>query len=995
MLTTHRCTVDQCTPFPPLLIPDSLHTTNLVTMYDPVHGDVRLAWPDTLVCPHCGSKYSVQQDMGTRISLLAPSVVLCTFRDPSSALSHAAVDHHNAAVLASDGHVAPIGGTAKALSANGSVTAPSQSIVRPSTISQALKAEELLRISEISAVGAGDLFPCLACGDRPSTLTFDGSLKAHLLRIQGGHDGAFYTAGESVLPDTIVDSLHEFYSKLRGAEGGGRDCDGHTFVAAGSAAGGRTKAKQAKLAVVGVFVIVCRHGVVYYLIQMKDNETHMYHVVGITLALAMGSNACSDIICLVLQHLRAQVARDADFIQDVAHCLWPGAKHAVRALDAKHALSSQPEGWSINEPLTVSCGPLPVPQPRHFFRSVHLPSNALASASFVLPALHSQCHSLSCNVFCGSYATAKAYWAKEVAEWATRQLKAFAGPTSTLSRAHFRLALEQFAALSRFTSNARLHSTLLQALVAAYDRRGAAWGALTRAAASQRIAQQPGQSTADWLGSFDALVRADAARVREEKAVDAALAHTSAQHAELSKLTASIAALDAAILCSGHRLSKDVTPVTRARYIDARANSPEAKAVVGADTLDAALAKLPELKASAAKLRHEVEQGVGDGAVPEPTVLQIVASNAARLYELVCKRAMLSERLSSLSMRVDKKSGVLRAKRVEWGGVVKQLTSNFTALKQLCELSEEASVKEWASHFPKDAAELKAGHLHPAPDCLGSITRLSASGSLAQAIRQYHVAAAEVTACQEEVASASRNAAALAGELQRRLKMLHLDGQEAMSCDTLEAASGNHGLFLRPGSHIAGRPVLLSVLDPSAAEGPDQATLRVLACSLRSSTFQMAQRIGEVAQRLLRLERGVAALSMLAATARESFTCRRDANASGGRVLLQMRLGALCSGALGPQEWALLALSPAHAAAAAAAAAAAFAAGAGAGGSGAGAVDPGAAAGAAVAASSAASAASAQGSTPQGFFWGDEAEGSDSESEDEVGEDEEAAEESE
>ena len=582
-------------------------------MYDPEHGDVRLAWPETLVCPHCGSKYTVEQDMGTRISLVSPTVILCTLRDPSSALSQTAVVRHKAAVLASDGHVAPVGGTAKALSANGSVTAPTQGTVRSSTISQALRAEQLLEVALLSTAGGADLFPCLACGASPKTLTFDGSLKAHLLQIKGGHGASFYTAGECVLPDSILDSLHDFYSKLRGAEGGGRDCDGHTFVAAGSAAGGRTKAKQAKLAVVGVFVIVCRHGVVYYLIQMKDNETHMYHVVGITLALAMGANACSDIICLVLQHLRAQVARDADFVQDVAmaHCLWPGPKQVVRVLDPSHASSSKPEGWSISEPLTVSCAYSLPPQQQHFFRNVHLPSNALASACFVLPALHSQCHSVSCNVFCGSYATAKAYWAKEVAEWATRQLKAFAGPTSTLSRAHFRLALEQFAALSRFTSNARLHSTLLQALVAAYDRRGSAWAALERAVGNHHVRRLPGQGVAEWLESFDELVRGDAERVRQEKAVDAALAYTSAQHAELSQLTASIAALDAAILCSGHRPSKDVTPVTRARYIGARADSPQAKAVAGADTLDAALSRLPELKVKAEKLRLEVEQGGG------------------------------------------------------------------------------------------------------------------------------------------------------------------------------------------------------------------------------------------------------------------------------------------------------------------------------------------------------------------------------------------------
>ena len=378
-------------------------------------------------------------------------------------------------------------------------------------------------------------------------------------------------------------------------------------------------------------------------------------------------------------------------------------------------------------------------------------------------------------------------------------------------------------------------------------------------------------------------------------------------------------------------------------------------------------------------------------------MLQIVASTAARLYELVCKRAMLSERLSSLSMRVDKKSGVLRAKKVEWGGVVKLLTSLFAALKQLCELSEEESVKDWASRFPKDAAELKEGHLHPAPRCLGSISRLSADGAAAQAIRQYHVAAAEVTACLEEVAAASRNASALVAELQRRLRLLPLDGKDELSCETLEAASGNHGLYLRSGSHIAGRPVLISVLDPSAAEGPDKATLRALACDLRSTTFQMAQRASEVAQKLLRLDRGVAALSMLAATARESFTCRRDANESGGRVLVQMRLGALCSGNLDPQKWALLALSPADAAAAAPAvagihAAAAFGAGVGgAGSAGASAAAPAAAGGRAAALGSAAqSAAAAQELAPPALFWGDDAEGSDSGSEEDAGGDEKA-----
>jgi hypothetical protein len=256
--------------------------------------------------------------------------------------------------------------------------------VRSSTARLALKAAEAIEVYGHLAIGGADLFPCLACGNDPATLFFDATLKAQLRRIVGGFDMQFYTAGQCVLPDDMVQSLTDFYNhtlkKLPMVDKNtpGSTCDGHHFVAGGK------ERKKAKFAVIGVFAIVCRHGAPYYLIQMQSNETLMYHVVGVTLAFATNSNASSDIICMVLRHIRRYAELDADYLQNYASRLWPaqtGApQHSVRLLAPDSAHAVQPEPWSLNSPLSVTFGPAPPPGVARFFQP-SLPS-AAAAANF-------------------------------------------------------------------------------------------------------------------------------------------------------------------------------------------------------------------------------------------------------------------------------------------------------------------------------------------------------------------------------------------------------------------------------------------------------------------------------------------------------------------------------------------------------------------------------------------------------------------------------------
>ena len=905
MLTVLRC--EACPACLPLL-PDMLHAQPLVTMIDPVHGAVRYAWPMTLHCPACGNQSVVKTGVGERQDILAPSVVLASSEAPRSAFSADAIASHLTAVHADDAKRAPVGTTARALSVGGSVCNPPPYHVRSSTARLALKAAEAIEVYGHLAIGGADLFPCLACGNDPATLFFDATLKAQLRRIVGGFDMQFYTAGQCVLPDDMVQSLTDFYNhtlkKLPMVDKNtpGSTCDGHHFVAGGK------ERKKAKFAVIGVFAIVCRHGAPYYLIQMQSNETLMYHVVGVTLAFATNSNASSDIICMVLRHIRRYAELDADYLQNYASRLWPaqtGApQHSVRLLAPDSAHAVQPEPWSLNSPLSVTFGPAPPPGVARFFQP-SLPSAAAAAVTGALPAMHTHCHSLSCNSTSGSSSTARAFFVPEAAEWVMRQLGNDATSFTTLSPGLFRLMLEQYASLARFDSNEHLPSKLLRTVVAAFARRSLAHSHLCRAAAAAHRQQPPGLTTTAWLETLDALVLADADSIVKAKEVSAALAATTARHSKLAKLRAAIAALSAALFSCMYRVAKPISEVMRLRYIAARAGSAEVRAVSGADTLDEAVQRVAGLQVEADGLEAVIAEQ--DEAAPEPTLLQLLHLHAADLHAQVHEKGRLTELITQLQGRLDKSHRVLTARKAAYGAVCVRISTLLAALKQLCALSDNDGVKDWCSQLPAEASLVRLAHLTSAPACMGPVTGATTDGVLAQAIRQFHVAAAEVQACRAEVDKAHANAQLLTQEL--RLRFSTITGAD-VDAVTLESASGSHGMFLRPGCTIGGRPVLLHVADASQLDAP---SLQRHACALRSVIFAMAQRWGGVARRLQRLQAGVSAVFNLPLTSKESFTCHKDANAAGGRVLLEMRAGDLLAGTLSPAAWAQLALGPGNA----------------------------------------------------------------------------------
>ena len=892
-----------------MMYPHELDTSGVISLACPVYGSVKVAWPRTLRCFRC---LAVGEPLSTstldRLRILSPTINLCTLLDPRTALSSAAVELHLSLNTSLGSHKQAAASTAALLSTSGNVFDTPRGTIHPSTISPALKAAEQIYVGCINGLGGGDIFPCLACGTEPPVLNFDATLKVRV-REQFGLDAQYYQAGMCVLPNEIESAVRDWYDKQQKERGAAPrpNCEGHLFAAA---PGTSAKAKR-KLHVVGVFVIVCRHGTPYYMIQIHDNESFVHHVIGICLAFAHRSNASSDIICLVLDHIQSALAHDAAYMENIFNRLWPsreGQLIRVLKLDSPHA-EPPVAPWVLQPPLSVSFGPLPSAPSSAVssFTPASPPVNTVAFTSLAVPAMHALNHKPECRVAHGALATPALGVCAEYSEWLNKNLALFGPNVVSLSPLAFRQALELFSTLQRLANNLDLPSKLLHSLVGALDRLSTAATALDAATheAGGGWTRLPSEDFSAWLQRLDALVLDDAQATVAAKEKNSAMAAAAAEKARVLRLSVWISALELALLSIKYRDGKPLSPLLCSKYLSTYATSPTLQAIrPSCSKLELALSSLALLKAERAVLaQQESEEGEEEeGEEGKAQVLALLRLHAASLHALVDRKAVLYAAIGALKSRESKTSKVLRAKKAEVAAVYAEIAPLLSALKGLCAvLHDEVELSAWASKLPTEARGLSGSHFSHTPVQLGLVAERTLASAAAHAVRRYHVASSELQLCRNEIQAAALHSQQLVATLDQRVQSLC----GVITADALEFASGEHGMFLSSEFRIRGHQVLLHVAD---ARSMSQDDLRGLARAIRGPVYMLSARWRWLSQRLHKLQVGVDCIFAAQGMHIPFFACARDSNLRGGRAYVEMRLGQLLSGALAPEEWAQLAV---------------------------------------------------------------------------------------
>lgn len=188
------------------------------------------------------------------------------------------------------------------------------------------------------AVLSGHLFPCVLCGDTCEEVSLDGNRKCCKYCTPGGDNVVYSVPNAPLVPENLAGPAMQAIPRRKGVSASdSRVCSGpsgESHWRAGRAANGSGKVS---LDIHGLFALVCYHRCTLKLLAMLSPEAcSEEHVFSLFLAAALGAHdALSDIVCMMLKHIRAQGERD---FSGVLACL------TAAAVDAPISISVADDG---------------------------------------------------------------------------------------------------------------------------------------------------------------------------------------------------------------------------------------------------------------------------------------------------------------------------------------------------------------------------------------------------------------------------------------------------------------------------------------------------------------------------------------------------------------------------------------------------------------------------------------------------------------------------
>ena len=162
------------------------------------------------------------------------------------------------------------------------------------------------------AVLEGHFFPCPLCGDCHSHVGFDGNQKCIRRHTAGGENVVYDLPNAPLIPDTVAAPALRAIPRLEAGHSVSRTCSGPDGESHWQATRPAYTKGKASLDKHGIGLMACYHRATLKMLAMSSPEAcSRDHVMAILLALALrAGNALSDIVCMLLKHIRAQGERD-------------------------------------------------------------------------------------------------------------------------------------------------------------------------------------------------------------------------------------------------------------------------------------------------------------------------------------------------------------------------------------------------------------------------------------------------------------------------------------------------------------------------------------------------------------------------------------------------------------------------------------------------------------------------------------------------------------